>query len=112
MRLSILIANLEIVSARRQWYLEVMIFQTNTTVDMTLIPGRNYAVMAAGTFGSGTLSLTLKDASSGKTLAMPDYASLTTGAAFEFRAPCDRLTVGLAGATSPSLSFTCYRCAI
>lgn len=87
-----------------------MTFLTNSSQEFALIPGRDYAIFAAGTFGSGTVSLTLAGAGVGGTVPMPDYQSITTNTSFIFTAPSPRLLVALTGATSPNLVVDCILC--
>ena len=87
-----------------------MTLTTNTAQDITLIPGRVYAVMASGAFGGGTLTFLLKE-TFGTTLAMPTFPTLVNVAGgFEFRAPCDKLNVALTGSTAAVIQFTCQLC--
>ncbi|RYD25345.1 MAG: hypothetical protein EOP87_24580 [Verrucomicrobiaceae bacterium] len=84
---------------------------SNTTRQVALIPGRDYAIFAAGSFGSGTLTLTLADSTLTATLPMPEHGSITADTMFVFTAPGPRLTISLTGATSPYLAVDCTLCA-
>ena len=81
------------------------------TYDVPVIPGRKYSVMAAGTFGGGTLSFSTVDSSSGNAVALPTYGTATADTVFEFTAPADVFQVSLAGATSPAITLIVTLCA-
>lgn len=87
-----------------------MTFLANSNQEFALIPGRDYAIFAAGTFGSGTVSLTLADSGLSGGVPMPGYQSITTNTSFIFTAPSPRLLVALTGATSPNLVVDCILC--
>jgi hypothetical protein len=83
-------------------HLHAVTLSANGTTDLTLIPGRIYTAFAAGTFGSGTLTLTFRDHTSGSTVA---FRTITAATTFEFRAPNDQLRAVLTGATAPAIEF-------
>lgn len=87
-----------------------MKFLSNSTQEVTLIPGRDYAVFAAGSFGGGTITLTLADSTLAVTLPMPEYGSIEDNTSFIFTAPSPRLLVALSGASSASLVVDCVLC--
>ncbi|RYD19287.1 MAG: hypothetical protein EOP88_19545 [Verrucomicrobiaceae bacterium] len=74
-----------------------------------LIPGRTYALLAAGYFGGGTLEFTLADGVNGG-VPIPGRESTTVSTAFRFVASAPFLVLYLENATAPSFTVDFVLC--
>lgn len=82
----------------------------NGNQEISLIPGRDYAIFASGNFGNGNLALTLGNADLSGILPMPGYESISTSVSFILTAPSHRLLASLTGATTPEIALECVLC--
>lgn len=83
---------------------------TNTSTTLSLIPGRDYTLFAAGAFGNGVLSLSFSDPTSTTSIPLPGHEEITENTAFVFTAPATRLNIELENATAPDIVVDCVRC--
>ena len=82
----------------------------NGSHEITLIPGRDYAIYIAGNFGGGSVALTIGNADLSGVLPVPGYETLHTSATFILTAPSHRFIATLSGASSPEISFQSVLC--
>lgn len=81
----------------------------STTYYLTLVPGLEYAFMASGTFGGGTITATMVN-SGGAEVVIPTYGAITAATAFCFRAAGETLKLAIGAATNPSVKISCIPC--
>ena len=82
----------------------------NGSHEITLIPGRDYAIYIAGNFGGGSVALTIGNADLSGVLPVPGYETLGTDTSFILTAPSHRFQISLSGASSPALVADCILC--
>ena len=73
------------------------------TYTLKILPGRGHTLMLAGTFGGGSIALSMVDSASLVELALPDCSAITAATGFAFDAGADTLKVVVTGSTSPDL---------
>ncbi|RYD19286.1 MAG: hypothetical protein EOP88_19540 [Verrucomicrobiaceae bacterium] len=87
-----------------------MILTTNGNHEITLIPGRDYAIFVTGNSGGGTLALSIANHDLSGILPLPGYESILSTASFVLTAPSHRLLVSFTGATNPEIALHCVLC--
>lgn len=77
----------------------------NTTVNVTVTEGKRYGFRVAGTFGSGTVTLSWNDGTN--TVAYPSGA-FTAAGGLEILAMAPTLVVAIGTATNPVLTYSIF----
>jgi hypothetical protein len=82
-----------------------MLLTANGTTLISVDPGQEYVLSAAGNFGGGTLTPKWSDGTSDVTVVGPSGdLALTAGAAYIIVAPTSSMKLVLSGGSSPSIN--------
>lgn len=79
----------------------------NGNHEISLIPGRDYAVFVGGNFAGGNLTLSIANDDLSGILPVPGYESISTNTSFVLTAPSHRLRLSVTGATAPEIFVGC-----